>query len=99
MNPNISVDNERLETFCRDNGILRLALFGSVLRADFRPDSDVDVLVVFEPDREPGFLRLSAMERELSGIFGRHVDLRTQEDLSRLFREEVVASSKVLYAA
>jgi uncharacterized protein len=67
--------------------------------ADFRPDSDVDVLVVFESGKEPGFLRLSAMERELSDIFGRHVDLRTPEDLSRLFREEVVASSKVLYAA
>ena len=76
----------------------RLTFFGSVLRDDFRPDSDVDVLVEFEPDHRVGFIRFAGMERELSQIIGRKVDLRTAADLSRYFREEVLASALEQYA-
>lgn len=99
MANNIDIDTQRVAEFCRRHHIRRLALFGSVLREDFRPDSDVDVLIEFDPDHVPGLFRLSAMERELGGIVGRKVDLRTPEDLSRYFRQEVQAAAKVLYAA
>ena len=95
----VQVDRDRIAEFCRRHHIRKLALFGSVLRDDFRPDSDLDVLVEFEPDQEPGFMRLARMERELSEVFGRQVDLRTPEDLSRLFRDEVVMGAQVQYAA
>ena len=95
----ITVDQERIAAFCRKHHIARLAFFGSVLREDFRPESDVDVLVWFEPERTPGFFRLIAMQMELSEIIGRKVDLRTPEDLSRYFRDEVVAQAEVQYAA
>jgi len=95
----IHVDQERLGAFCRQHHIARLAFFGSVLREDFRPDSDVDVLVWFEPGQTPGFFRLIAMQMELTEIIGRKVDLRTPEDLSRYFRDEVVAQAEVQYAA
>ena len=89
----------RIADFCRRNSIKSLSLFGSALRDDFRPDSDVDMLVEFQPGREPGLLRLAAMERELSEMIGRKVDLRTPEDLSRYFREEVISTAEALYAA
>ena len=95
----IDVDKRRLVDFCRKNNISKLAFFGSVLRENFRPDSDVDVLVEFLPDHEPGLIKMSAMERELSEILGRKADLRTPEDLSRYFREEVITGSEVQYAA
>lgn len=85
--------------FCRTNHIRKFAIFGSFLRDDFRPDSDVDVLVEFEPGHIPGFIRLARLERELSDIIGRKVDLRTPEDLSRYFRDQVIAEAEVLYAA
>jgi uncharacterized protein len=94
----VSIDRGRLAEFCRKNYIRRLALFGSVLRADFRPDSDIDVLVEFAPGHTPGFFALSAMQEELTGLFGRTVDLRTPEDLSRYFRDEVLAGAEVQYA-
>jgi hypothetical protein len=96
----IEIDRERIADFCRRHHICKLALFGSVLRDDFGPESDVDVLVEFEPEREPGLIRLSAMELELSPLFAdRKVDLRTAEDLSRYFRSQVVASAEGVYAA
>ena len=95
----IAVDRERLAAFCRRHHIRRLALFGSVLRDDFRPDSDVDVLVEFAPDRPVGLIRLAGIERELSALLGRRVDLRTPADLSRYFRQEVLDSADVQYAA
>lgn len=96
---NINVPKSKITDFCRQNHIRRLALFGSALRDDFRPDSDVDVLVEFDPGHVPGFLRLARMERELSGLLGgRRVDMRTPEDLSRYFRDEVVASAEVQFA-
>jgi uncharacterized protein len=99
MNPRLRVDNESIAEFCRKHHIRRLAFFGSVLRNDFRPDSDVDVLVEFEPEHEPGMLRLSAIQRELSDILGRQADLRTPEDLSKYFRDEVISTAEDLYAA
>jgi len=96
---NVNVPKSEITDFCRRNHIRRLALFGSALRDDFRPDSDVDVLVEFDPGHVPGFLRLARMERELSELLGgRRVDMRTPEDLSRYFRDEVVASAEVQFA-
>ncbi len=94
----ISVDRKRLAAFCRQNHIRRLAFFGSVLREDFGPDSDVDVLVEFDPDHVPGLLGIARMERELSALLGgRKVDLRTAEDLSRYFRQDVLRRAQVVY--
>ena len=92
-------DEERIGMFCRKNRILSLSVFGSALREDFRRDSDVDVLVVFEPGHEPGFMGLAGMERELSVLLGRKVDMRTPEDLSELFRDEVISRAETMYAA
>jgi uncharacterized protein len=94
----IAIDRERLVDFCRRNHIRTLALFGSVLREDFRPDSDVDVLVEFEPGHVPG-LRFFALERELSEILGRKVDLNTPSFLSPYFRGQVLAEAEVQYVA
>ncbi|MDP6545385.1 MAG: nucleotidyltransferase domain-containing protein [Phycisphaerae bacterium] len=95
----ISLDSDRIADFCRLNQICRLALFGSVLREDFRSDSDVDVLVEFDPHAVVGLIRLAGMERELSKILGRKADMRTPDDLSRFFRDEVVKSAEVVYAS
>ncbi|TFH01966.1 MAG: nucleotidyltransferase, partial [Candidatus Thorarchaeota archaeon] len=89
----------RLADFSRHHHIQKLALFGSILRDDFGPSSDIDILVEFEPDHIPGFFELMKMEEELSDIFGRTVDLRTPQDLSRYFREEVIAKAEVQYLA
>lgn len=99
MAARIATEKERIAEFCRTHHIRRLALFGSVLRDDFRPDSDIDVLVEFEPEHVPGLLGIARMERELSEIFhGRKVDLRTPEDLSRYFRDRVIEQAEVQYA-
>ena len=99
MNRNISISKERLAAFCQAHGVKRFAIFGSALREDFGPDSDVDVLVEFEPGRTPGLLGVAGMERELSDLFGgRKVDLRTPEDLSRYFRQDVLDAAEVQYA-
>ncbi len=99
MSAVISVPQERIAAFCRQHGIRRLAVYGSALRGELRPDSDVDVLVEFEPGRTPGLLGIARLERELSPLFdGRKVDLRTAEDLSRYFRENVIEEAAVQYA-
>ena len=92
----IAVSSDKLAKFCRRHHIRKLALFGSVLRDAFRPDSDVDVLVEFEPGHVPG-LAFFGMEEELSELIGRKVDFNTPEFLSRYFRDEVVAKAEVLY--
>ena len=93
----ITVPRTQLAAFCRRHHMKSLALFGSVLRDDFRPDSDIDVLVEFEPGHTPGFLKLAGMESELSALFGnRKVDLRTPQDLSRHFRDRVLREAEVL---
>ena len=98
--PKIEYDHEALEALCRRHGIRQLALFGSALSGESGPGSDIDLLVEFEPDRIPGLIRLAGMELELSSVFGgREVDLRTYEDLSRHFRDEVRASAAPLYVA
>jgi uncharacterized protein len=98
VNRRFKVPKQRLAAFCRRHHITKLALFGSVLRPDFRPDSDVDVLVEFEPGHVPGFA-ISDIESELSRLVGRKVDLRTLNDLSRYFRDSVVREARVEYAA
>ena len=99
-NPKIKIPGEKIAEFCKRNHIRKLSLFGSVLRDDFSSDSDIDFLVEFEPGKVPGLIRLSRMERELSETLGgRKVDLRTPEDLSKYFREEVLARAEVQYAA
>jgi len=93
------LDKEQIASFCRERHIRRLAVFGSALRPDFRPDSDIDLLVEFERDHVPGLLGIARMERELSALLGgRKVDLRTPEDLSRYFRQQVLDEAEVQYA-
>lgn len=98
MRTTIDVPKEKIAEFCRRNHIKRLALFGSALREDFGPDSDVDVLVEFEPGTRVG-LRFFGMEQELSEILGRKVDLNTPGFLSKYFRDEVLAEAEALYDA
>jgi len=91
LSQRLRVNKSQLAEFCRLNHIRRLALFGSVLRDDFKPESDVDVLVEFQPGKAPGFLKLGGLEEELSIIIGgRKVDLRTAQDLSKHFRSRVL---------
>ena len=98
MNPQVSVSKTALASFCQEHGIKWLAIFGSVLREDFGPVSDIDVLVEFEPDRIPGLLGIAGMELELSKLFtGHKVDLRTPEDLSPYFRQDILATAEVQY--
>jgi predicted nucleotidyltransferase len=94
----VNIPTERVADFCRRHHIRRLALFGSVLRDDFRADSDVDVLVEFEAGHTPG-LAFFTMEQELSEILGRQVDLNILKSLSKYFRDEVLGHAEVLYVA
>jgi uncharacterized protein len=96
MSPKIAIDQQRLADFCRRHYIRRLALFGSVLRDDFGPDSDVDVLVEFEPGYVPGFALVN-VEDELSALVGRKVDLHTPGSLSKYFRDRVVREAQDQY--
>lgn len=99
MNRAINLPKDKITEFCRTHHIRRLAVFGSALRSDFRPDSDIDILVEFEPDHVPGLFGMARLERELSALLGgRKVDLRTPEDLSRYFRQEVLKEAEVQYA-
>ena len=95
--PNIFIPTEKITQFCQRYHIQKLSFFGSVLRDDFSHSSDLDILVEFKPKHIPGLIRLSAMEQELSNIFQRQVDLRTPEDLSSYFRQEVLNSAIVQY--
>ena len=94
---NIPIPQTEIAAFCRKNQIRKLSLFGSVLTGRFRSDSDVDVLVDFEPGHMPGLLGMARMERELGEILGRKIDLRTAGDLSRYFRNEVVSAAVPQY--
>jgi len=94
--PQIAIPYDQIVDFCQRHHIRKLALFGSVLRDDFTPDSDVDVLVKFEPGHTPG-LAFFSMQEELSEIVGRQVDLNTYDFLSQYFRDRVVAEANVLY--
>lgn len=98
MSVKIDIPKEKIADFCRKHGIRKIAFFGSVLRDDFMPESDVDILVEFEPGHTPG-LAFFTMQRELSEILGRKVDLNTAGDLSPYFRDEVLSEAQVLYDA
>src|SRR5207249_2629669 len=94
----IPINQERIADFCRFHHIARLSLFGSLLRDDFGPESDVDVLVEFEPGKTPGW-EFFSMQDELSEIVGRKVDLNTPGFLSRYFRDEVLAGALLIYGS
>lgn len=96
---NIDIDEAAIQSFCTKYHIRSLALFGSVLRDDFGPESDVDVLVEFEPGHVVGLITLAGLENELSEIFGRQVDLNTPGGLSPYFREAVLLEQEALYVA
>ena len=101
MSARIDVPKEEIAAFCRRNHIRRMALFGSVLRDDFTPESDVDVLVEFEPDARIGYIGLAGLEIELDKILGRKADLHTFEGIERsrnwLLREEILSSIEAVY--
>jgi hypothetical protein len=94
----ISIPMDRIAEFCKRNRVRRLSLFGSVLRDDFTPTSDIDVLVEFEQGATPG-LRFFALQDELSEMVGRRVDLNTPNSLSKYFRDEVLGEARSLYVA
>lgn len=94
----IDIPFEEIAEFCKRNHIRKLSLFGSVLRDDFTPESDIDVLVEFEEGKTPG-LAYMTMQRDLTRLLGREVDLLTPEALSKYFRDEVLAEAEPLYAA
>ncbi len=96
-NIDILLGNKLLEEFCKANGIKKLSLFGSYLRNMYNEESDVDLLVAFEDDTEYGLLDIARMERELSDMIGKKVDLRTTEELSSYFRDTVVKEAVVKY--
>ena len=94
----IEFPKKEIEEFCKKHYIRKLSLFGSALRDDFTPESDLDILVEFDPSHIPGLIRLAGMELELGEILGRKVDMRTAQELSRYFRKDVLSSAKVQYA-
>ena len=102
MNPHLSIPSAELAAFCRANGIRRLSVFGSAVRDGFGPESDIDVLIEFEPDRVPGF-RFVSMAAELSELLGRPVDVLTRRSVERsanyVRRREILGSAEDIYAA
>jgi predicted nucleotidyltransferase len=94
----ISIDRDAIAGFCRRHHIRRLALFGSVLRDDFRPESDVDVLVEFEREHIPGLIGLGAIEDELGRIFGRRAEIVTAKGLSPYLKPRVLGDAETIYA-
>ena len=92
------VSKEKLEEFCKKHHIKKLAIFGSAIKGMLRADSDIDILVEFEENNTPGLLTFCGMQNELSDMIGREVDLRTAQDLSRYFRQEVEKTAEVQYA-
>lgn len=94
----VRIDREWLAAFCHRHHIRRLSVFGSVLRDDYRAESDIDILVEFQPGATVGLLRLASMEGELSRELDRTVDLRTPTELSRYFRQQVMDMAEVVYA-
>lgn len=97
MNENVIIPHDKLAEFCQRYPIHRLALFGSALREDFGPDSDLDILVEFEPGARISLFDMVTMEMELTDLMGRKVDFRTAPELSRYFRQKVLDSAEVLY--
>lgn len=98
MSLQTEIPRDRIAQFCRRHHIRRLMVFGSAIHGSLRPDSDIDILVEFDPEHVPGLLGMARLERELSYLLGRKVDLRTPEDLSRYFREDVLKEAEIQYA-
>ena len=99
MSSNIAIPHNKIAEFCRRNRIRKLSFFGSVLRDDFTKESDIDVLVEFEPGTKIGLIRFAGLAIELEEILGHRVDLNTPECLSRYFRDRVLAEAEVQYVA
>ncbi|MEA2239080.1 MAG: uncharacterized protein QOC81_3804 [Thermoanaerobaculia bacterium] len=99
MSAHIQLDPNFVAEFCKRHHVQRLSLFGSVLTDRFRAESDVDVLIEFEPGQTPGLFALARMKFEIEAVVGRTVDLRTPKDLSRYFRDEVLRLAEVQYSA
>src|SRR4051812_47345203 len=95
----VEFDSEKIGDFCRRHGVRRLSVFGSILRDDFSPDSDVDVLVEFHPGVRASLFDIGGMLMDLREMLARAVDLRPPGDLSRYFRDDVLAKARPLYAA
>lgn len=95
----INISKSKIKQFCERYQVSRLALFGSILRDDFRPDSDIDVLIVFYPSAQVSFMTLGKMRRELEGLFHRKVDLVLQDGLKPAIRDAVLSTAQVVYAA
>ena len=92
-----NISKELIAEFCQKNQIRKFAFFGSVLRDDFSPESDVDILIDLESNHSIGLMKMAHMENELSDLIGRKVDLRTPQDLSKYFRDKVVSEAEVIY--
>jgi predicted nucleotidyltransferase len=99
VNDKIQVPRAELSAFCRKHNIRRLAFFGSVLRDDFGPESDVDVLVEFDPNAKIGLIKFAGIEIELGKLIGRKVDLNTESFISKYFRDRVLAEAEEVYVA
>lgn len=96
----LTSDDSALADFCRTHGIRRLSVFGSTIKGTVRPDSDLDLLVEFEPDRVPGLLGMAKLEEELSALMGgKTIGLRTPRDLSRYFRDDIMRTARTRYAS
>ena len=102
MKPKILIPRDQLASFCRSQGIKRLDVFGSALHADFGPESDIDLLVEFEPDRTPGLFDFARIEQEFADLFGRKVDLVSRIGIERsrnyIRRTEILGSAETIYA-
>ena len=96
---NLNISQKQLAEFCKKNHIKKLSFFGSALRDDFGPDSDVDTLVEFGPETRIGLIGFAGLELELSKILGRKVDLNTPASISKYYREKVLAEAEVQYDA
>jgi predicted nucleotidyltransferase len=99
IHPNLNISPQTIAAFCQRNGIAELSLFGSALRPDFRPDSDVDILVEFQPEIRVGFMAFSRMQRELSELLQRRVDLVSKKGLKPVLARQVLQQRQLLYAA
>ena len=99
MPARIDLPNDRIADFCERWGVKKMSLFGSAIRDDFTPESDVDILVEFIPGTRRGMARLYDMPNELSGILGRDVDICTAQELSKYFRDRVLADAEEIYVA
>jgi len=96
LKPNLPLVS--IKNLCRKHRVTELSIFGSALRDDFRPDSDIDFLVLFESDAHIGFLKLGALENELSDLLQRKVDLVPKDGLKRYIRDEVLSNARIIYA-